>query len=389
MTPLGPNIFFQDVFLSLKLLCGFGKKDASQTLEDQLGGICFNSGRSAMMAILQSLNLPPNSEVLIQGYTCVAVPDAVLWSGVKPVFVDIKEENFNMDPQDLEKKITPLSKVVVVQHTFGITAPMKEILQIARRHKLFVIEDMAHTLSLSPSGDAAFFSFGRDKVISSVFGGLAVTGIKNLELRIKNLQKKLDKPVNWWIMQQLLYNPFMFLVIKTYDLFLGKLLHLVLTKINLLSKAVLDEEKKGLRPHIFPQKMPYQLAELALWQLKRLDSFNEKRLKISEIYYKNLRNLPIKHPPLNSLLLRYPILVDNPQKLMDFARKKRIYLGNWYDSVIAPKDSDPTKIYYLKGSCPKAEKLASKTVNLLLNPNMSEKDVWKIVKVVKDYYAKN
>ncbi len=379
MTPLGPNIFWQDSFLSLKLLLGFSDKTAAKKLEDKMSGISFNAGRVALMAILKSLDLPAGSEVLIQGYTCVAVPDAVLWANLKPVFVDIDEKTFNMDPKDLEKKITPRAKVIVAQHTFGISAPMNEILKIAKNKNLFVIEDCAHGWPDKIKGDAAFFSFGKDKVISGVFGGLAVIKNQNLKIKTQNFQKKLNEPSIFWVTQQLLYNPLMFLIIKTYDLGLGKLLHFAFQKLNLLSKAVLEKEKIG--------RMPDKLAQLALLQLERLDEFNKKRLGICQIYRENLKDLFVQHPPSNFPLLRYTILVDQPKELMAFAKKRGVYLGNWYDSTVAPRDTDLGKIGYKPGSCPKAEKVAAKSVNLLTNPNMSFLDVEKIIQAVKDFYA--
>src|SRR3989344_4136048 len=122
----------------------------------------FESGRSCLYSLLLSLGLKSEDQVLLQAYTCVAVPDPILWSGAKPVYIDINTETLNMDPKDLKRKITSHSKVLIIQHTFGNPADLEELLKIARQHKLFIIEDCAHALGsefqgrkIGSFGDAA------------------------------------------------------------------------------------------------------------------------------------------------------------------------------------------------------------------------------------------
>ena len=160
--------------------------------------ISFNSGRSAFLAILNSLELKNDDEILLQAFTCNAVPNPIIWAGLKPVYVDCDEKTFNIDIEDLKRKITQKSKVVIVQHTFGLPAEMDEILEICQKNNLILIEDCAHSLGaeykgkkVGTFGKAAFFSFSRDKVISSVYGGMVATnddefGEKNKRISGKN-----------------------------------------------------------------------------------------------------------------------------------------------------------------------------------------------------------
>lgn len=388
---LGPNIFLKDVLASLRR----PKKDGSsiKKLENYFAkkfghAFSFNAGRSAMLAILKALNLKSDDEVLVQAYSCVAVPDSVLWAGARVVYVDIDENTFNMDPKDLVKKISQHSKVVVVQHTFGIPAKMDEILQIAQKHHLFVIEDCAHG-GPGNLGDAGFFSFGRDKMISSVFGGMAVTRNKSLAEKLKKFQKRLEYPSYPWIIKQLLYNPITFLVNITYDFLIGKLMHYAVTKLGLVYKELEPMEKSGGKPKFYPKKMPASLASLASLQLKRLAGFNQKRQRFAKAYQEELMSFPIRHPSLGSPLLRYTIQLENPRQLQEFALKRGIVLGNWYDNVVAPKDVDLKAIGYEKGSCSVAEKVAQHSLNLPTSPNLKIKDVKKVIKAVKDFYAQN
>lgn len=173
---LSPNTEKDDIQLAFRLKFQFWlwkKGKAIEELENQfknyLGlkhAISFNSGRSSLMAILNSLNLEKGSEVLLQAFTCNAAPNPIIWNGLKPVYVDCDEETFNIDIEDLKKKITPQSKAVMVQHTFGLAAEMDKILNVCRENNLILIEDCAHSLGaeyqgkkVGTFGKAAFFSF--------------------------------------------------------------------------------------------------------------------------------------------------------------------------------------------------------------------------------------
>ena len=189
---LSPKTEKDDIKLALKLIFLFWRwKNEKETadLEDEfkkyLGvkyAFAFNSGRSALMAILDSLGLNRGDEVLLQAFTCNAVPNPVMWDGFKPIavyceeaalirkpiYVDCDEKTFNIDTDDLKRKMTPKSRAVIVQHTFGLAADMDEILEICRQNNLILIEDCAHALGatykgkpVGTFGNIAFFSFVR------------------------------------------------------------------------------------------------------------------------------------------------------------------------------------------------------------------------------------
>ena len=239
---LSPNTEKDDVRLALKLLfcLNFWKKGKEiKKLEEKFRNylgikytFSFNSGRSSLMAILEALEVEEGDEVLLQGFTCNSAVIPILERKAKPVFVDI-DDTLNLDPEDLEKKITSRSKAIMIQHTFGWPAEIEEILEIARRHNLFLIEDCAHSLGAKYKGkfcgtfgDATFFSLGRDKIISSVFGGMAVTNNDNLAEKIERFRRRIDYPSGFWIFQQLLHPILVnYLVLPAYRFpNLGKLL---------------------------------------------------------------------------------------------------------------------------------------------------------------------
>lgn len=115
--------------------------------------------------------------MILQAYTCVSVSNAIIATGAKPIYVDIDAQTLNINPQLIEKHITQKTKAIIVQHTFGIPADIHAIQSIVKKHQLFFIEDCAHALGaqykekmVGSFGDIAVYSFGRDKVISSVNG---------------------------------------------------------------------------------------------------------------------------------------------------------------------------------------------------------------------------
>lgn len=400
---LGPNIFFKDVILSIWQLFNFSnQQNERDRLEEEFSrkyrfACSFNSGRSALLAILKSLNIDPGLEIILQSFTCVAVPDAILWAGLKPVFVDIDEKNLGINVEDLEKKITQKTKAVIVQHTFGIPANLDQILAIAKKHNLIVIEDCAHALGvryksklLGSFGDFAFFSFGRDKMISAVFGGMATTRNKTFAQNLKKYQQSLEEPSWLWTFYQLIFNPLMFIIVQTYYfLYFGKLIHFLSIKLNLFSKAVAPGEKKGYKPKYFPKKMAPQLAILALFQLKRIESFNNHRLALTKIYQDQLKSMPLEFFNFNVPFLRFIVFTKDRDKIKNFMLRFNIFLDSWYDAPVAPKDTDFSAISYKIGSCPVAEKLSKLALNLPTNPNLSEADAKSVVTRIKEYYAQN
>jgi dTDP-4-amino-4,6-dideoxygalactose transaminase len=357
--------------------------------------VSFNSGRSSFLVILKSLDLESGDEILLQAFTCNAVPNPIIWSGLKPVYVDCDEKTFNIDIEDLKKKITIKSRVVVVQHTFGLPADLDKISEICQKNNLILIEDCAHSFGaeyhnrkVGTFGKISFFSFSRDKVISSVYGGMVATNDNELAKKIKEFQEKLDYPSNFWIFQQLLHPILMDkIILPTYSI-LGKYLLILFQWLHILSKAVHWKEKRGRKPDYFPKKLPNALSSLALNQFKRLDKFNEYRRGIAEFYYENLKDSKFELPPefedRKQIFLRFTIKHPKAHEIIREAWRKNILIGDWYDKVIAPHDTKLDKMKYKAGFCPKAEKLATETFNLPTHINISKQDAEKIIQFLRD-----
>lgn len=339
-----------------------------------------NAGRSALYLLLQSAGIGKGDEVLVQTFTCIGAIEPIIWLGAKPVYVDIEESSFNIDPLKLTKKINKKTKAIIVQHTFGLPAKMQEIIRIAKDHKILVIEDCAHSLGakiakseIGTFGDAAFFSFGRDKIVSSVFGGVALINQPAFFKDIESLYEKIPMSENKWVLQQLLHPFLLSFILPFYNLQIGKIILLIAQKSGLLSKPYSREEFLAQKPSNYPERMSPALAKLALHQLNKLSKFNQKRREIAKNYG------TIKE---GAVYLRYPILVDDPQKICRLAKKNGILLGRWYSNIIDPKGINLEKFMYKLGSCPVAEAVAGRIINLPTYPKMTKADVLKIKKIL-------
>lgn len=170
----------------------------------------------------------------------------------------------------------------------------------------------------------------------------------------------------FWIFQQLLHPIAFSLILTSYNIFIGKLFLVILQRLKLLSFPVYPEEKRGQRPTDFPAKFPNALALLLVNQLKKLKRYNQNRKEIARYYRDQLQGMSFILSPdaEGAMYLRFPLLHANPTEILSQARKKHVYLGNWYHHVVDPKGVDFVAIGYQPGSCPKAEQAAKKIMNL-------------------------
>ncbi len=159
-------------------------------------GIGVNTGTSALHLSLLAADIGPGDEVITVPFTFVATVAAIEYAGAKPVFVDIDPETYNMDPAAIEAAITPRTRAIIPVHLHGLMADMDPILEIARRHKLIVIEDacQAHGAEYKGKragslGDLAAFSFYPGKNLGAYGeGGLVTTNNPEFAKKVRMLR---------------------------------------------------------------------------------------------------------------------------------------------------------------------------------------------------------
>ena len=154
--------------------------------------LVFNSGTSALHAILLAHGIAKGDEVIVPSFTFIATANAPLFVGAKPVFADIEEGTFGLDPQDVIRKITPRTRAVMPIHYGGCPCLIRELKDIADRHNLLLIEDAAEALGarvenkrVGSFGNSAILSFCANKVITTGEGGAVVTDSAEIYERLK------------------------------------------------------------------------------------------------------------------------------------------------------------------------------------------------------------
>lgn len=154
--------------------------------------VTFNSATSALQAAIAALSIGPGDEVIVPPYTMSATATCVILNGAVPIFADIEDRTFCLDPKEVEKKITKSTKAVIVVNLFGAPARLTELMKLAKKYNLKIIEDNAQAFGAKyrgkyagTIGDIGVFSFNVHKIIQSGEGGLVVTRNKGCAMRAR------------------------------------------------------------------------------------------------------------------------------------------------------------------------------------------------------------
>lgn len=208
--------------------------------------VLVSSGTAALHLALLALGIAKNDEVITPSLSFIASANCILYVGATPVFADCDEQTYNIDPNDIEKKITSKTKAVIAVHQIGLPAEIDAIQTICKKHHLFFIEDAACALGseykgkkVGNFGDLACFSFHPRKSITTGEGGFITTNSKTLSERLKRLRS------------------------------------------HGMSK---EKEKETYRMLGFNYRLTDLQAAIGRAQLKKLDEILEKRKKLAERY---------------------------------------------------------------------------------------------------------
>ncbi|BCX13646.1 MAG: hypothetical protein KatS3mg085_178 [Candidatus Dojkabacteria bacterium] len=304
----------------------------------------FDSGRSGIYVTLKSLGIGEGDEVILPSFTCLVVANAVSWTGATPIFLDTSKSDFNSDFTDLKNKITPKTKAIFVQHTFGKIVDVK-LLKSQIPKNILIIEDWAHTLSSQNKliGDLAVLTFGIEKVISCVRGGAIITNDENINKLMEENTKNLPNYKTSQAFINLINPIFWNLVLPLYsvrfgNLSLGGAIRFIAFKTKILGRIITKEELIGEKPSNLPSKISPTLSILGINQLQKLEKLNEHRQKIALIYDKYLKNYSDYNEfSLTRVWLRYPISIKDNQKkaqIISFCRSQNVFIGDWYKTPL-------------------------------------------------------
>ena len=158
-------------------------------------GIAVSNGTAALEIAIKSLGLKKNSEVLVPAFTIISTVNAVIKNNLKPILIDSNLDTWNMNLDDLKKKITKKTKAILITHIYGLPVDLKEILVIAKKNKIIIIEDAAEVIGLKyrnkmcgSFGDLSTFSFYANKHITTGEGGMICTSNKKYYQKCKSLR---------------------------------------------------------------------------------------------------------------------------------------------------------------------------------------------------------
>jgi dTDP-4-amino-4,6-dideoxygalactose transaminase len=346
----------------------------------------FYRGRVALYALLRALDLQPGDEVLVPGFTCIAVPSPILGLRARPIYVDIDPHTYNLDPADLETKISKRSKVIVAQHTFGIPCDMDAILAIANRYGLAVIEDTCHVWGgkykdrdLGSIGIAAFYSYDPGKPFIIGMGGAATVNTPSLRAAMQDLEHLFHKPPASEIAKlhlqyaahRLTRHPRLFWRIRDAYRFLSR---------NGVAIATwtADSLEGRLGPDYGKSLAPSLKSRLANHML-RGDQVIGRHKGLAARYERGLHALglpeAVRNPGAEPVLICYPIQVAEKTRLLDQARKHSVEMGDWFSSPVHPLPEREWKtVAYEKGSCPAAETVSTQVVTLPCHAGVTGKE---------------
>jgi len=202
---LKPRYGFRDWLAAVNVFQRKPIAKYEQAFANQFGskhGVMFSHGRTGLYALMKVWGLN-NSEVICPAYTCVVVPNAVVLSGNKPVFVDCEDGSFNMSTRSIEEAVTEHTRMIVATHLFGYPMDIDAVQSIADSaskkygHKVYVVQDCAHSYGakwngrlVTSAGDAAIFGSNVSKIINSVFGGVVITNSNETYRKLLNWREK-------------------------------------------------------------------------------------------------------------------------------------------------------------------------------------------------------
>jgi len=315
---------------------------AASSLVKSKYAIAVNSGTSALQAALYALNIKKGDEVLVPSFTFIATANTVVSTGAKPIFVDILKENYTINPDDLQKKVTKKTRAIIPVHLYGNVAHIEELSEIAKKNNLPIIEDSAQSLGSTYKGrhTGTFFEMGcysmyPAKVMTSGEGGFVVTNNKKLRDKL--------------------------LMIRNHGMVHGN-----------------DARIFGLN-----LRLPEINAAIATIQMKKLPNFLKFRKNNAKLLSKLISDLKVELPHQrkneNVNWYLYTIATKKRDKLLKKLNENGIGATSYYSTPV-----HKTPFYKIKTNLPVTNWAASHVISLPIHPKVTKKNIEFIAKTMHD-----
>ncbi|MGB9840910.1 DegT/DnrJ/EryC1/StrS family aminotransferase [Thermovenabulum sp.] len=347
----------EEVLESGNYILGPKEKEFEKEIAEYLGvkhAIGVANGTDALVLSLDALGIGPGDEVITTPYTFFASAEAVSRVGAKPVFADISfDDNLNIDVRQIKKKITKNTKAIIPVHIFGCPCNMDEIIQIARKYNLYIIEDACQAIGAQYKGkkagtlgDIGCFSFFPTKNLGGYGdGGLVVTN--NDEIAEKIMTLRVHGSTKKYYHSRIGYN----------------------SRLDEIQAAILKVK------------------------LKYIDKWNQKRIEKAKLYNDKLKNLPITLPKIydenhkKHVFHLYTILTPKRDELKNYLEQKGIPTGIYYPLPLHLQEAYKD-LGYKDGDMPNAEKASRQALSLPLYPELKEEEIYYITEAVKTFFER-
>lgn len=331
-------------------------KELEHKMKVKLGvdhAVTVANGTDALVLTLDAYGIGLGDEVITTPFTFFATAEAISRVGATPVFSDIDRQTYNIDPSGIEDKITSATRAIIVVHLFGQPAPMRELSEIANKHRLLLIEDACQAFGatyegrqIGSIGDAACFSFFPSKNLGTMGdGGMIVTSDSHLAEKLRKLRHH------------------------------GSTVKYMHDDIGYNSR--LDELH----------------AAIILIGLKHIDEWNALRRQRATRYNEQLHQVPHLSPPVEAadrthIYHLYCIYSTARAQLMSHLAQHRIQSGVYY-----PCPLHLQKVYqglgYSKGDFPVAEEMAECLLAIPMSPFLSEADQHTVISTLQSFGGRN
>jgi len=315
-------------------------------------GVAIVNGTAALHVALLALGIGPGDEVIVPDLTYIASANAVTYCGARPIFADVDPATWTLNPQDVARKLSPRTKAIMPVHLYGHPVDMDPILDLAKAHNLYVVEDAAEAHGaeykgrrVGTLGDIGVFSFYGNKIITTGEGGMIVTNNGDIASRSR-----------------------------------------------LLKGQGMDPEHRYWFPIIgYNYRMTNMQAAIGLAQLERIEWFIERRREVAGWYDAALKSLPVQKPveadwAKNSYWL-YSICV-NEEIDRDLLMTHLLERGVETRPFFYPMHKMPPYRDAPQEATPVATRLAAQGLSLPSSANLTKEDVAYIARVLEECMAK-
>lgn len=333
-------------------------------------------GRVALYTLLKAAGTGPGDEVILPGFTCVVVANAILYLGATPVYADVETDTLQPAAQTIRSLVTERTKAIILQNTFGLSADLDTLVPWARSKGILTLEDCTHgfggTFQGRPNGtfcDASFFSTQWNKPFSTGIGGFACVTDPMLRNEVEKACRELAHPsaADEFILRTLLLTrrhlltPATFYTLRNFYRLLSRM------GLTIGSSSGGELEDPGMPPGYFKGMGKVQMRE-GFEALQSLETVLARRKSNGTLFTAFLSGHGKYHVDpayhANHSFLKYPVLVSDRTAMETAARKAGIELGDWFISPLHPVERHFEKWGLDPASVPVSHHLSRQMMNL-------------------------